>query len=63
MIEQFLLNGIAVEASDGAHAAGDGRPGASAGFQVAGEALDVGTARSEQAQLVLLAPGRELPQV
>jgi hypothetical protein len=32
-------------------------------FQVAGEALDVGAAGGEQAQLVPLAPGRELPQV
>ena len=42
---------------------GDGGPGAAAGFQVAAEELDVGPAGAEQAQLVLLAPARELPQV
>jgi hypothetical protein len=44
-------------------AAGNGRPGTAAGFQVAGEAFDVGAAGAEQAQLVLLAPGCVLAQV
>jgi hypothetical protein len=47
----------------GAQPAGDGGAGAAAGFQVAGEALDVGAAGSEQAHLVVLAPGRVLAQV
>jgi hypothetical protein len=36
---------------------------AAAGFQVAGEALDVRAAGLEQAQLMLLAPAGELSQV
>ena len=42
MIQEFFLDGIPVEPSDRAQAAGDGGPGPSAGFQVPGEALDVG---------------------
>ncbi len=61
--EQPLLFGVAVEAGDGAEPAGDWRPGPSPGLEVAGEALDVGPARCEQADLVLLAPGDELAQV
>jgi hypothetical protein len=34
-----------------------------AGFQVAGEALDVRSAGVEQAQVTLLTPARELAQV
>ena len=41
----------------------DGGPGAATGFEVAGEALDVGAAGPEQAQVVLLAPTRVLAQV
>ena len=63
MIEQVFFDGVLVEPGDGAQAAGDGGPGAAAGFQVAGEALDVGTARLEQAQVMLLAPARVLAQV
>ncbi len=55
--------GVAVEPGDGAQPAGDGGPGPAAGFQVAGEELDVGTAGAEQAQLMLLAPAGELAQV
>ena len=44
VIEEFLLDGVPVESGHGAQAAGDGGPGAAAGLQVAGEALDVGTA-------------------
>lgn len=36
---------------------------AAAGFQVAGEAFDVSTAGTEQAQVVLLAPACVLAQV
>jgi hypothetical protein len=48
MIEQFLLDGVFVEPGDSAQAAGDGGPGAAAGFQVTREQLDVGTASLEQ---------------
>jgi hypothetical protein len=41
----------------------DSGPGAAAGFQIAGEELDVRAAGLEQAQLMLLAPARELAQV
>jgi hypothetical protein len=57
------LNGIPVEAGDRAQPASDRRPGAAVGFQVAGEALDVGTADLEQPQVPLLAPPGELAQV
>ena len=63
VVEEFFLDGVAVEPRDGAQPAGDGGPGAAAGFQVAGEALDVGAAGLEQAELVLLAPAGELAQV
>jgi hypothetical protein len=42
MFEQLLLNRVLVEPGDRAQAAGDGRPGPATGFQIAGEALDVG---------------------
>ena len=42
---------------------GDGGPGPAAGFQVAGEALDVGAARLEQAHVVSLAPAGVLAQI
>jgi hypothetical protein len=43
--------------------AGDGGAGSSAGFEVAGEQLDVSASNGEQAQLPLAAPGGELAQV
>src|SRR6266516_4869171 len=63
MLEEFFLDGVAVEPCDGAQAAGDGGPGAAAGFEIAGEELDVRAAGLEQAELVLLAPAGELAQV
>jgi hypothetical protein len=63
MIQQFFLDGIPVEPGDRAEPSRDGRPGAAAGFEVAGEALDVGAADIEQAQVMLVAPARELAQV
>jgi hypothetical protein len=63
MLEQVFFDGVLVEPGDGAQAAGDGGPGAAAGFQVAGEAFDVGTAGLEQSQVVLLAPAGVLAQV
>ncbi len=41
MLEQFFFHRVPAEPSHGAQPAGDGGPGAAAGFQVAGEALDV----------------------
>ena len=63
MLEQVLLDRIAVETGHRAQAAGDGGPGAAAGFQVAGEVLDVRPEGSEQLHLMLLAPVDELAQV
>ena len=61
MIEQFYR--VLAEPGDSAQAAGDGGPGTAAGFQVTGEALDVGPAAPEQPQVVLLAPVGVLAQV
>ena len=63
MLKQLFLHRVPVESRDRAQAAGDGRPGAAAGFHVPGETLDVRAARLEQAQVTLLAPGRVLAQV
>jgi hypothetical protein len=63
MIEELFLERVAVEPGDGAQPAGDGGPGSAAGFQIAGKELDVRAAGLEQAELVLLAPAGELPQV
>jgi hypothetical protein len=63
VVEEFFLGRVPVEPGEGAQPAGDGGPGPAAGFQIAGEALDVRAARAEQAELMLLAPGRVLPQV
>src|ERR1035441_6314670 len=63
VIEEFFFDRVPVEAGHGAQPAGDGGPGAAAGFQVAGEAFDVGAAGTEQAQVMLLAPAGVLAQV
>jgi hypothetical protein len=63
MVEELFFDGIPVEPGNGAQTTGDGGPGTAARFQVTGEALDVGAAGGEQRQLVLLAPGGELPQI
>jgi hypothetical protein len=44
VLEQLFLDGVPVEPGDDAQAAGDGGAGPAAGFQVAGEAFDVGAA-------------------
>ena len=62
-LEQAFLFGVAVEAGHRAQATSDGCPSAPTGFEVPGEALDVGPAGAEQAQVVLGAPGDELAQV
>jgi hypothetical protein len=63
MIEELFLERVAVEPGDGAQAAGDGGPGAAAGFQISGEALNAGAAGLEQLQLTSGAPAGEPPQV
>jgi len=52
-----------VEPGDGGQPPGDGGAGTAAGFQVAGEAFDVGAADGEQVQGARTAPGGELAQV
>src|SRR6266705_3105741 len=60
---EFFLDGVPVEPGEAAQPPGDGGPGAAAGFQVAGEAFDLGAAGLKQAQVVQLAPAAELAQV
>jgi hypothetical protein len=63
VIQEFFLDGVPVEAGDGAQPAGDGGPGLAARFHVTAESLDVGSPRGEQVQPVLGTPGGELAQV
>jgi hypothetical protein len=63
MLQELLFDGVPVEPGDGAQPPGDSRPGAATGFQVPGEAFDVGAADSEQREGPGAAPGGELPQV
>jgi hypothetical protein len=63
VIQEFLLDGVAVEPGDGAQPAGDRGAGPALGLQVAGEAFDVGAADGEQGQGAGPAPGGELAQV
>jgi len=63
VLEEFFLDGVAVEPGDGAQPAGDRGAGPSPGLQVAGEAFDVGAADGEQGQGADPAPGGELAQV
>jgi len=63
MIQKFLFDGVLVEPGDGGQPPGDGRVSAAPGFQLPGEALDVGPADREQGQGAGAAPGGELAQV
>ena len=63
VLEEFFLDGVAVEPGDGAQPAGSRGAGPSLGLQVAGEAFDVGAADGEQGQGADPAPGGELAQV
>jgi hypothetical protein len=47
---EFFFDGVVVEPGDGAQPPGHGGAGAAPGFQVAGEAFDVGAAGGEQVQ-------------
>ena len=55
MIEQLLFDGVPVAPGHRAQPAGDGSPGPAAGFQVAGEELDISAPGLEQMELMLLA--------
>jgi hypothetical protein len=61
--DQAFLFGVAVEAGHGAQAAGDGGPGPAERLEVAGEALDVSSTRTEHRHVVFGAPGDVLAQV
>ncbi len=63
VIEQVFLDGVAIEPGDRAQPAGDRRMGPAPAFQVPSETLDVGTAGTEQPDVMLAASGRELTQV
>jgi hypothetical protein len=63
MAEELFFDGVLAEPGDGAQPARDGGAGPAACFEVAGEAFDIRAADAEQAQVVLLAPARELAQV
>jgi hypothetical protein len=60
VVDEFLFDRVLVEPGDGAQTPRDGRAGPAPGFQVAGEAFDVGPADGEQAQAASPAPGGEL---
>ena len=62
-VEEAVLFGVAVEPGHGGQASGDGGASSAQLLEVAGEALDVGTADIEQAHVVALAPGDELAEV
>jgi hypothetical protein len=64
VLQQLSLDGVFIEPGDRAQPAGDGSAaGPAAGFQVAGEALNVRAAGPEQVQAMLAAPAGELTQV
>ena len=63
VIQELFFDGVLVEPGDGGQPAGDGGAGASPGFQLAGEALDVRPADIEQGQRPGSAPAGELAQV
>jgi hypothetical protein len=63
VLQELLFGGVLVEPGDSAQPTRDGGAGAAPGFQVTGEAFDVGAADGEQAQGAGTAPGSELPQV
>jgi len=63
VLEEFFFDGVLVEPGDGAQPSGDRGPGPASGFEIAGEALDIGAADGEQVQETGAAPGGELAQV
>jgi hypothetical protein len=63
VLEELFFDHVFVEPGDGAQPPGDGGAGAAPGFQVPGEAFDVGAPDGEQVQGAGAAPGGELAQV
>jgi hypothetical protein len=63
VIQELFFDGVLVEPGDSGQPAGDGGAGTSPGFQLEGEALDVGPADREQGQGAAAAPACELAQV
>jgi hypothetical protein len=63
MIEELLFDGVLVETGNGGQPAGDGGACPAAGFELAGEGLDVGAADREQRKGPGAAPAGELAQV
>jgi len=63
MLQEFFLDGVLAEPADAAQPPGGGGAGTAAGFQFAGEGLDVGAADGEQLKRAGAAPASELPQV
>jgi hypothetical protein len=62
VLEEFFFDGVAVEPGDGAQPPGDGRPGPAPGFQLSGEAFDVGAANGEQIQGAGAAASERAPE-
>jgi hypothetical protein len=63
VIEEFFFDGVLVEPGDGRQAPGDCRAGSAVGFELPGEAFDVGAAHREQRQGTAATPSGELAQV
>jgi len=63
VIQEFFFDGVFVEPGNGGQPAGDGGADAALGYQLAGEAFDVGAADCEQGQGAGAAPAGELAQV
>ena len=63
VVEELFLDGVLVQASDGAQPPGDGGAGAAPGFQLSGEGLDVGVADGEHREGPGAASAGELPKV
>jgi hypothetical protein len=63
VLEKFLFDGVPVEPRDGAQPPGDRVPGPAFGFEMAGEAFDIGAANCEQWHRAAAAPGGELAQI
>jgi hypothetical protein len=62
-LEEPLMLDVSVEPGDRAQPPSDGGASAAALLEIPGVALDVGAPHREQTQVVLLAPGDELPQI
>ena len=63
VVQELFFDRVFVQPGDGAQPAGNGSAGAAPGFQIPGEAFDVGAAGGEQVQGAGPAPSGELAQV